>query len=173
MAVVGTHLAKELGDRFPRIDAPVHLSLSPSYSGVGDDAHAEQVQALRSHAAKLCGDGNTSAALGKLREVARIEESAAEVGDVMGTGPGGVSIRIVADAGRNVIAVMATPPPSLRATGEEGFRSWRVVLMSAAGEKLRSAEFGAVEGAEYLLAELEGVEDGDWVLGVSFEEVAE
>ena len=162
IAAVGTRLASDLAERFLGGAAPIQFEFSPAYSGVGSDEERNKIVALQEQAADLCGEGEIAAACDKLREVAELEKSAAEYGEVTGQAPGDLRVEISASASRREIAVKVWPSATQRPASE----GWQILLLARSGDVMRKTKFESVQGAAYLLAELCDVADGDWVVAL-------
>lgn len=89
--------------------------------------------------------------------------------EVQVIGPGIGSATIVADARRNAVSVLLIPP--VRMSPEEllASRHPRAVLRNRDDSVVRETPLERVEGAAYLLAEFEQLEDVEWVLGLDFD----
>lgn len=78
------------------------------------------------------------------------------------------SATVVADAKRNAISVLLRPPAGMALADMLRDLSPRAILMDPEGRRRRESTFMSVEGADYLLAEFEQLEQIHWVIGLEF-----
>jgi hypothetical protein len=83
-------------------------------------------------------------------------------------GPFGAAT-VVADSRRNVLSILLRPPTGVSFDELRSSHALRAVLLASEGGREREAEFLLPEGADYLLAEFEALEQADWILGLDFE----
>lgn len=81
-------------------------------------------------------------------------------------GPRIGSATVVADAGRNVVSVLLRPPPGMALETFHAELAPRAVLFDPERDLRHESRFTLVEGADYLLAEFEGLEQARWILGL-------
>jgi len=110
-----------------------------------------------------------ASAAGDPRPVARSSPPPPRV-EVAVHGPGFGSATVVADARRNAVSVILRPGAGESAAARLRGRAPRAVLMSREGSRRHEMPFAAVEGATYLLAEFEDLDESEWILGLTFED---
>jgi hypothetical protein len=83
-------------------------------------------------------------------------------------GPTIGSATVVADAKRNAISILLRPPGGMTIESMQAQLAPRAVLLDPAGLKRRESAFAAIEGADYMLAEFEDLEQVSWVIKLDF-----
>lgn len=83
-------------------------------------------------------------------------------------GPAVGSASIIADPARGSVAVLLRPPDGITPLRLHEDRKPRAALVDDEGRRHQEGPLVPVQGAAYLLAEFEHVEDGNWTLSLEF-----
>lgn len=165
LAALGTQTVSDLVSGAAGYGEP---QLCPQFEGVGDPDLVEEIHRCRADASADLDAGDASAARRRLEEAERLREGVSAVAELDATGEGRPPLRLIADSRRGTITALAFVEGDRPGAASAEGLSWmgRVVLLRMDGSSPAVADFKSVEGASYLLAEIDWKEGGEFVVGV-------
>lgn len=91
-----------------------------------------------------------------------------DLAEIQILGPGIGSATVVADARRRAISILLHPPEGMTLDSMLRDHAPRAVLLRPGGERRSESLFALIEGADYLLAEFENLDQVSWIVGLDF-----